>query len=148
MVPSERQWFFQSLVLTTKTMKGLFKSKPLTTPEIVCQTRDIFLYEEKVSSLPCFFLLGSSLVMPALVTRLHDVKISFFASDIKGIYLNKRIEKKNLRYFRQCLLRLHRNSKRKKENIHRFDHIQSFNKYSIFSFKSQFMSLILEASQH
>ena len=110
-VPSERQWFLQSSVLTTKTMKGLFKSKPLTTPEIVCQTLDIFLYEEKVSSLPCFFLLGSSLVMPTLVTRLHDVKISFFASEIKGIYLNKRIEKKNLRYFRQYL---HRKSKRKK----------------------------------
>ena len=30
----------------------------------------------------------------ALVTRLHDVKISFFASEIKGIYLNKRIKKK------------------------------------------------------
>ena len=57
-------------------------------------------------------------------------------------------KKKNLRYFRQCLLRLHRNSKKKKKvNIHRFDHIQSF-KYSIFSFKSLFMSLILEVSQH
>ena len=32
--------------------------------------------------------------MLALVTRLHDVKISFFAIEIKGIYLNKRIEKK------------------------------------------------------
>ena len=38
--------------------------------------------------------------------------------------------------------------KEKKVNIHRFDHIQSFNKYSIFSFKSLFMSLILEVSQH
>ena len=81
-------------MLTTKMMKGLFKSKSLTTPEIVCQTRDIFLYEEKVSSLPCFSLLGSSLVTPAFVTRLHDVKILFFASEIKGIYLNKRIKKK------------------------------------------------------
>ena len=35
----------------------------------------------------------------ALVTRLHDVKISFFASEIKGIYLNKRIEKKKSEIF-------------------------------------------------
>ena len=40
------------------------------------------------------------------------------------------------------------NQKEKNVNIHRFDHIQSFNKYSIFSFKSLFMSLIFEVSQH
>ena len=55
--------------------------------------------------------------------------------------------KKGERYFCQCLLLLHRNSKRKKY-IHRCNHIQSFNKCSIFSFKSLFMSLILEVSQN
>ena len=55
--------------------------------------------------------------------------------------------KKKERCFHQCLLLLHRNSKRKKY-IHRCNHIQSFNKCSIFSFKSLFMSLILEVSQN
>ena len=55
--------------LSNKKMKGLFKSKPRTPPEIVRQTRDLLLYthrassdlreskrEEKVNpSLPCFF---------------------------------------------------------------------------------------------
>ena len=71
-------------------MKGLFKSKPLTTPEIVFQTWDLFLYEEKVSSLPCFFLLGHSF----LVTRLHDVKISFFAVKSREFIWIKESKKK------------------------------------------------------
>ena len=70
--------------------RALFKSKPLTTPEIVCQTWDLFLYEEKVSSLPCFFLLGHSF----LVTRLHNVKISFFAVKSREFIWIKESKKK------------------------------------------------------
>ena len=80
--------------LSNKKMKGLFKSKPRTPPEIVRQTRDLLLYthrassdlreskrEEKVNpSLPCFFYPNSD---PSM--------FSFFFSISSLLYAVERI---------------------------------------------------------